>query len=141
MAQGVFAVPERLNAETGQRVPVEIPDYLSATSAMECGVPLTIVMSAVAGGINANEVRLLGTEGTLRFADGELCGQRRGESQMRAIEIPPSENIGWRVEEEFIGAIRGEAPVELTTLDDALKYMRFTDAVVRSIAERRRVDI
>jgi hypothetical protein len=39
----------------------------------------------------------------------------------------------FRVEEEFVGAIRGGEPVRLTTFDDGVRYMTFTAAVNRSL--------
>ena len=52
---------------------------------------------------------------------------------MREISIPATEEGRWRVDEEFIGAIRGTEPVRLTTFADGVKYMEFTEAVARSI--------
>ena len=49
--------------------------------------------------------------------------------------MPPRTRIGWRVEEEFVNAIRGREPVRLTTFDDGVSYMAFTEAVHRSLAE------
>ncbi|MCX7005927.1 MAG: hypothetical protein NTY53_01505 [Kiritimatiellaeota bacterium] len=80
---------------------------------------------------------MFGSEGTLRFHDGQLSGARRGETALRPIEIPSHERGGWRVEEEFIGAIRRKEHVQLTTFADGVKYMEFTEAVARSLAERR----
>ena len=39
----------------------------------------------------------------------------------------------WRVEEEFIGAIRGREPVRRTTFEDGVRYMEFTEAVHRAM--------
>ena len=36
------------------------------------------------------------------------------------------------MEEEFINAIRGTEQVKLTTFEDGVKYMEFTEAVTRS---------
>lgn len=140
-AQGVVAVPERRDAETGALRPVRVPEYLVATAAMACGIPATFLMSTVAGGIRSNEARLFGTEGTLRFADGKLHGQRRGEAAMREIAIPPDEAVGWRVEQEFVAAVRGAGRVEHTTFADGLQYMAFTEAMARSVQERCTVPV
>ena len=37
-----------------------------------------------------------------------------------------------KVEAEFIGAIRGQAPVTRTTFEDGIRYMEFTEAAIRS---------
>ena len=38
----------------------------------------------------------------------------------------------WRVEEEFIGAIRGQEQIRRTSFVDAVNYMDFTEAVPES---------
>ena len=51
---------------------------------------------------------------------------------MTEIAIPATEESRWRVEEEFVNAIRGIQPVCLTTFEDGVRYMEFTEAVARS---------
>ncbi len=46
----------------------------------------------------------------------------------------PEEADEWRVEADFIAAVRGEAPVRLTTFEDGVRYMAFTEAVHQSLA-------
>jgi predicted dehydrogenase len=48
------------------------------------------------------------------------------------VEIPDSERRGWRVEADFVDSVRTGSPVRLTTFDDGIRYMRFTDAIYRS---------
>ncbi len=55
-----------------------------------------------------------------------------GHGELKEIDIPQADRGGWRVEAEFIGAIRGEEQVKYTTFEDAVKYMEFTEAVARS---------
>ena len=47
----------------------------------------------------------------------------------------------WRVEEEFIGAIRGQEHVVHTTFSDGVKYMEYTEAVSRSIQEQKTINL
>ena len=54
-------------------------------------------------------------------------------AELSPIDIPPEDRGGWRVEEEFINAIRGIEPVTHTNFTDGLKYMQFTDAVTDSL--------
>ena len=81
------------------------------------------------------QIHLYGSEGTMRLqiapAPGLWIGAA-GEESLRLAEIPPELVGGWRVEEEFIGAIRGEEPVRFTNFDDGVAYMKFTEAVTRS---------
>ena len=50
---------------------------------------------------------------------------------MRLLEPPPEKRGGWRVEAEFIGAIRGEETVRLTDFASGVRYMEFTEAVAQ----------
>jgi predicted dehydrogenase len=61
-----------------------------------------------------------------------LRGGRRGDTELSAIEIPAEKQGGWRVEEEFINAIRELEPVTHTNFEDGVRYMEFTDAVTLS---------
>src|SRR5436190_1034255 len=66
-----------------------------------------------------SEVWIFGREGTLRLeADARrLSGARRGEDGLREIPIPAERRSGWRVEEEFVNAIRGRETVRRTTFE------------------------
>ncbi|MFQ5934024.1 MAG: hypothetical protein ACE5KI_05220, partial [Dehalococcoidia bacterium] len=90
--------------------------------------------SSVTGIGPDDEVWLNGTEGTLHLDPDTmtLTGGRRGELELREIPVPPEKQGSWRVEEEFINAIRGLEKVTHTTFEDGVKYMEFTEAVARS---------
>ena len=55
--------------------------------------------------------------------------------------IPADKRIGWRVEEEFVSAIRGREKVTHTNFEDGVRYMEFTDAVTKSAATGQAVDV
>ena len=76
----------------------------------------------------------MGGEGTLHLnsPDMTLRGGRRGDTELTAIKVPAEQQGGWRVEEEFISAIRGLGPVTDTSFEDGVRYMEFTDAVTLS---------
>ncbi len=93
-----------------------------------------MAVSAVTGFAGPPEVFIHGSEGTLRFCEGRLYGARRGQGDLEEICVSDDEAGRWRVEEEFIGAIRGQEPVRLTSFADGVKYMQFTEAAVRSAA-------
>jgi hypothetical protein len=66
-------------------------------------------------------------------------GGRRGDIELSEIDIPVEKQGDWRVEEEFINAIRGLEPVTHTNFFDGVRYMEFTDAVTISIQTGERV--
>ena len=57
------------------------------------------------------------------------------------MPIPAEQRIGWRVEEEFVNAIRGREKIARTNFEDGVRYMEFTDSVARSMAESRAVEV
>ena len=64
-----------------------------------------------------------------------------GDQHLEEISIPPEEQGEWRVEEEFINAIRGLEPHRYTTFEDGVKYMAFAEAVNRSMFEDRAITL
>ena len=78
--------------------------------------------------------------GAWRLTD-KLAIARRGEKAFKDVAIAPELEGKWRVEEEFINAIRGKEKIALTTFDDGVRYMEFTEAVSKSIAEGGRVAV
>ncbi|MFP6725331.1 MAG: hypothetical protein VCB63_00650, partial [Alphaproteobacteria bacterium] len=52
---------------------------------------------------------------------------------LKVVQIDPTKKGGWRVEEEFINAIRGVEAVTHTDFTTAVKYMEWSDAVTRSL--------
>ena len=139
-AAGRTFVPQRPAAD-GTLETVDVPDHLEVIGSLACGAQLRIALSEVVGHAPGNGIWLYGSEGTLRFADGRLSGGRREDAEPRGIAVPAEEAIGWRVEEEFVGAIRGTEPVRRTTFADGLRYLIFTEAVWRSLRERRTVSL
>lgn len=113
---------------------VRVPDHLDIVAEMACGAQARFQFSAVTGHAGTPSATLYGSEGTLRFCDGRLLGGGRGDPELCEIAIPDHERGFWRVEEEFIGAIRGTEQVRLTDFATGLKYMQFTEAVAQSMA-------
>lgn len=140
MAAGRTMITRRPAAD-GTSEFVDVPDHLDVIGALPSGTQLRIAVSQVTGHAPANGVWLYGTDGTLRLTADGLFGARRGQAEPTKIDIPAAERIGWRVEEEFISAIRGSEPVRRTTFKDGLGYLIFTEAVWRSLRERRVVPL
>ena len=120
--------------ESGERRNITIPDHAEVLCEMSSGPVVHIRCTTVTGLAPADQTWLFGTEGTLRLdaADMTLYGGRRGEDGLSQIEIPPDRQGHWRVEEEFVNAIRGLEKVTRTSFEDGVMYMEFTEAVTRS---------
>ena len=120
---------------------VRVPEHLDVIAEMLCGAQAHLQISAVTGLAGPPEAWLFGSDGTLLVREDKLFGGRKGDSALEEIQIPPGEAGGWRVEEEFINAIRGIEPVTHTTFADGVKYMEFTEAAARSMLEERTISL
>ena len=132
MAMGKVCVKMR-RGESGQLTAVSIPDHLTVIASMVCGAQATFSISQVAGLKSEKSATLFGSEGTIRFSGGRVFGGRRGDNALSEIPISDDEKGSWRVEEEFVNAIRGVESVKLTTFQTGVKYMAFTEAVMQSV--------
>ncbi len=141
-AMGKVAVPRRHDA-TGTPRDVKVPDHVDILAALAGGAVAHLRFSAVTALGPANEVWIFGSDGTLRLeADAKrLSGARRGDKELREIPVPAERRVGWRVEEEFVNAIRGRENISHTTFEDGVRYMEFTDAVAKSLASGRTEDV
>ena len=139
MAMGKTFVKMRLDAENGRLTPSRLPEHLTVIADMACGAQATFSLSQVTGLQPVQEILLYGREGTLRYANQTLYGGRRGDDQLGQITIPDEERGSWRVEEEFINAIRGLEPIRYTTFATGLKYMQFTESVALSLRESKAI--
>ncbi len=140
MAAGKTFVRVRRD-EQGLPRAVRVPEHVDVVADLACGAQLHMMVSSVAGLAGAPEALLFGTEGTLRWSEDRLFGGRRGDSELREIPIAPEEEGGWRVEADFVDAIRGVRPVTRTTFQDGVKYMEFTEAVARSMGTGRAIPL
>ena len=120
-----------------------IPDHLDIIGNMEVGGQMRFSVSSVIGHVPTFEVLIHGTKGTIHLTDPgfanpqlpvlKLSAARSGDSELSVVQIPEEKIGSWRVEEEFINAIRGVEQITHTSFADGLKYMEWTDAVTRSL--------
>jgi predicted dehydrogenase len=118
----------------GMMCAARVPEHIDVLAEMDCGAQAHIQISSVTGLAGAAEAWLFGSAGTLRFSGGHLYGGQRGDSELKEISVPPEQAGGWRVEQEFVNAIRGQETITHTSFEDGAKYMEFTEAVARSMA-------
>ena len=142
MAMTKVAVPRRRDAG-GALQDVKVPDHVDILVNFERGAVGHLRFSSITALAPPSEAWIFGTEGTLRLeADARrLSGGRRGDRALSEIQIPAERRIGWRVEEEFVNAIRGREKITHTTFEDGIRYMEFTDAVAKSAATGQAVDV
>ena len=137
LAQAHAFTRQRLDAASGMLVPVGTPDSVQVLTVHAGGARGLYHISGVTRFGPGTQIHLYGSEGTLKYElspHDRLWAARRGESELHEIPVPPGEEYGWRVEEEFIAAIRGQGPVEFTDFAAGVRYMEFTEAVATSAA-------
>jgi predicted dehydrogenase len=127
-------VPYRLDPELGKVVRVGTPDSLQILTMQEDGSCGLYRFSAVVWHERAMSVALYGSEGTLVYdlLREEIQGARKNEDGLKPLPISDELKGCWRVEEDFVAAIRGERPVTHTDFPTGVRYMQFTEAVARS---------
>ena len=131
-AHARFHAQQRRDAD-GVQHECRIPDHLDVFGDLECGAGYHIRCSQVTGDCpTPNDFLLYGSKATLRLdlTRGGLF-LKTPQQPETPVTVPDREAGSWRVEEEFINAIRGLEPVRHTTLTEGLRYMEFTEAVAR----------
>jgi len=135
LAQTQIFTPRRRDADTHELHNVATPDSLHVLTELPGGARGIYHLSGVLHHGPGTQINLYGTEGTLKChlaGQDHLRGARRDEPELRPIPIPADKIGGWRVEQEFINAIRGQEPVRFTDFATGVRYMEFTEAVARS---------
>jgi predicted dehydrogenase len=149
-AQAHAFIPERIDPSSGVRRAVGTPDDLQVLAVLENGARAVYQFSGVTTFGQTATITLFGAKGVLVY---DLAADRlRGASQqgrrvaarldeLEEIPIPPDNAMGWRVEVEFVTAIRDKTPVRFTDFATGVAYMEFTEAVARSAQTGVAVDL
>ena len=142
-AQTFTFVRERLDA-SGARVKVRIPDEVLANTVTRGGVPVQYTFSTVVHH-GVDRIEIYGSKATLRYdvLPEKLYGARQGED-FAEVAIRPEDayNVAnWRVEADFIRAIRDPKFEYHPNFEDGLRYMQATQAVHDSAAGGKAVEL
>lgn len=140
MAMGKTYIKLRRDSENNVKA-VRVPDHLDVIAEMANGAQMHMQISGVTGLAGATEIFIFGDKGTLRIASDKIFGAQRGADTFQEIPVPAELEATWRVEEEFINAIRGVEQVQLTTFSAGVKYMEFTEAVSRSMQSGQKINL
>jgi len=137
MAQTAIFTPQRADGQSGKLLPVETPDSVQVLTELPGNARGMYHLSGAIHHGPPPQIHLYGSAGTLHceFAPRErLLAAAADEPRLREIPIPADKRGGWRVEEEFIDAIRGVGRVQFTDFATGVRYMEFTEAVACSAA-------
>jgi len=132
MAMSKVHVPYRRNA-SGEPTSVTIPDHVDILYELANGAQVHMRASETTGLSTGNQTWIYGSEGTI-YVDRRqnVFAGRRGDSELAAVPNPLEEQAYYRVEEEFINAIRGIEEVTMAPFETGVHYMEWTEAVYRS---------
>lgn len=144
LARATKLIPSRRDPDSGdRRVRVGTPDSVQVLTSHSDRSIGTYRLSGVARHNLETSVELYGSRGTLVYdlATDEIRGTRRESPELAPLPIPDDLRGGWRVEADFIDAIRGERPVTHTDFATGVQYMEFTEAVARSSRHEEPIDL
>ncbi|MCC7492588.1 MAG: Gfo/Idh/MocA family oxidoreductase [Fimbriimonadaceae bacterium] len=112
---------------------VSIPDSVTALLQFANGAQGVCEWSAVAHHGGGERLELYGSDGTIVHQVGrdELLVGRAAEPGLRPLAVPAELRGEWRVEANFIDAIRHGTPVD-TDFAAGLRYMELLEALYRS---------
>ena len=124
----------RRNDDHGDSHVISIPDHVEILCDTYSGSTMHIRYSDVLGHTPNDSIWIYGTKGTLHIdaTEMKIYGGQKSDSTLSEIPIKKGFEGSWRVEEEFINAIRGQEKVTHTSFEDGVRYMEFIEAVTTS---------
>jgi len=137
LAQAQAFTPQRIDTASGMQRSVGTPDSVQVLTTLASGARGLYHVSGVTRFGPGTQIHLYGSDGTIKIdlaPQERIVAARRGDARLQEVAVPVDKLGGWHVEEEFVGAIRGQNAVQFTDFPTGLRYMEFTEAVARSAA-------
>ena len=143
LADGATFMTNRVDAESGRPMAIDVPDSLGVLATLESGARVAYRFSSIAhapapGG---SGIAVYGSNGTLHWEPGDRMQFAPVGGALQPLAPDPGTAGEWRVERDFVESIREGAPVILTRFEDGVRYMQITEAVERSRLSGRAVDL
>jgi predicted dehydrogenase len=123
---------------------VRIPDMVLVLCKFESGMEGVMEFSGVALFETSDRLQVFGSQGMLSydFSSDRIKGGRLGEKDSAEIEISPDIEQHWRVEEDFIAAVRSPGSIHpQPSFALGVQYMRVVQAVADSVVSGTEVQI
>jgi predicted dehydrogenase len=140
---GVFARGKIINP-IRQGYEVIIPDLLAVLCSFENGSEGVLEFSGINAHAPGDRLEIYGHRGTLTydFATDIVQAGKVGDKGLRVIDLPPELESEWRVEDDFLAAVKSKGRVRPhPDFEDGLRYMRVVQAVADSRARNEWVAI
>ena len=123
---------------------VTVPDSVQIVTQLANGARGIYHLSGTVLFGPGKQIHLYGSLGTIKVEFGpeeKVWIGRANQPALKLLELPAEKKGGWRVEAEFIGAIRGHEQARLCDFATATQYMEFTEAVAISAESGRAVEL
>jgi predicted dehydrogenase len=142
-AQTATFEPERKAVTGSDNVAVTVPDSVQILTQLEGGGRGVYRFGGVHRHGPGRRIELYGSDGTIKLLlqDSERLLIGKAGGPLTEADIPAEQRGGWRVEEEFIAAIRGDETIQFTDFTTGVGYMEFTEAVTRSAQTGTAIDL
>jgi len=137
-ARGKILTPIRQGYE------VIIPDLLTVLCAFENGAQGMLEFSGVNAFASGGRLEIYGHRGTLiyDFSTDIVQAGKVDDRELRVIDLPPDLVTEWRVEDDFIAAVKSKGRVQPhPDFEDGVRYMRVVQAVADSRAKNEWIAI
>lgn len=138
VAHGRVVHPER------NGYPVHVPDFLHVLCTWESGAEGALVFSGVAANAPGDRIELYGRDGVLVYdiAKDAIYHGTRDVNELNLLPITEDLAVPWRVEEDFIAAVRSHGGVQpRPSFEDGVAYMRVVQAVAESLLLRQEITL
>ena len=140
---GVFARGKILQP-VRQGYDVIVPDLLTVVCSFASGAEGVLEFSGVNALAASDHVEVYGSGGTMvyDFRAESLRAGKAGEKELRVMEPAPEIEGKWRVEEDFLAAVRAKGRLKpRPSFEDGVNYMRVVQAVADARARNEWVAI
>ncbi len=141
--RGIFARGKIL---TSLRLGYEviIPEVLTVLCAFQSGAEGVLEFGGVNAHAPGDRLEIYGDKGTLiyDFVTDIVQVGKVGEKELRVVDLTPDLVTEWRVEEDFIAAVKSKGGIRPhPDFEDGVRYMRVVQAVADSRARNAWVEV
>ena len=116
---------------------VIVPDLLTILCSFENGAQGVLEFSGINALAEGDRLEIYGSVGTLTydFTSDVVQAGKHGDRALHLIDVPPELDGEWRVEEDFLAAVKSKGRVHpQPSFEDGIRYMRVVQAVADSRA-------
>jgi predicted dehydrogenase len=140
---GVFARGKIVHS-IRQGYEVIVPDLLTVLCQFANGAEGVLEFSGINALASGDRLEVYGDAGTMTYDFGtdSINAGRVGDRALHAMEITPELEGGWRVEDDFIAAVKSKGRVRPhPDFEDGVRYMRVVQAIADSRGRSEWVEI